>query len=429
VGDNGALGSGELVIPNNSSMGLAPGITITNAMLAQGYGAEKNGTPCGAISFSSNGIAAYNGKIGLSGDCGFRASSPGSILSIGGTISGSANLTLMAGAGTIVLTTNQLYSGKTFVQGRLQLAGGINTLPTTADVCLADSNGAQLDLNDNDQELGSISGGGIYGGRILLGRANLRIAPVTRTCYSGSISGTGTLEKVGSGSLILAGTNDYSGKTFIREGTLEVSGSLRGTSVEVNGGALTGNGSIEGPVTVADGSVLKLSIAPDPLTVGNQLLLSPASITRVELDPARGVCGRVQGMTSVSYAGFLVVSNVTFGTNFTSGQSFQLFSSAVAEGSFARVEPDPGPGLVWRFDVKRGILTAVARPRMQMLWADAKAKVISWQGEGFHVQALTNYAGLNTSNCWYDYPGGQTSPVMVPIDVRQPEVFFRLVSP
>jgi autotransporter-associated beta strand protein len=429
IGNNSALGSGGLVIPNNSSVDIPPGITITNSLLIQGYGAGAPSTSCGALTVRSNGIASCNGPIALSDDAGFRANVAGSILSIGGRITGNANVTIMAGAGTVLLTTNQLYTGKTFVGGSLKLAAGPNTLPIGMDVILAETNSAQLDLNDNDQELASISGGGQHGGRVLLGRANLRIAPATAAIYNGSLSGTGNLEKAGSGTLALGGTNNYTGKTVVLAGTLDVTGTLGTTQLEVAGGTLSGSGSIHGPVLVSDGSVLKLAASPGPLTVSNQLVLSAASATYVELDPTLGKSGRVQGMTSVTYGGILIITNAAPQCSFTNGQSFRIFSSASAQGNFFQILPQPAPGLVWHFDARSGVLTAVTQPRLLMTTAGPNTEVITWSGDYFHLQAQTNYLGVNSSNNWFDYPGGWTSPVVVPIDATQPNVFFRLASP
>jgi len=47
----------------------------------------------------------------------------------------------------------------------------------------------------------------------------------------------------------------------------------------------------------------------------------------------------------------------------------------------------------------------------------------------FRLQAQTNSltAGLDTN--WFDYPGGDTPPVNVPINNAGGSVFFRLISP
>jgi len=52
----------------------------------------------------------------------------------------------------------------------------------------------------------------------------------------------------------------------------------------------------------------------------------------------------------------------------------------------------------------------------------------SWTGN-FKLQAQTNNLDSGISGSWSDYPGGNSSPVSVPIDPTQGTVFFRLTTP
>jgi hypothetical protein len=53
---------------------------------------------------------------------------------------------------------------------------------------------------------------------------------------------------------------------------------------------------------------------------------------------------------------------------------------------------------------------------------------LSWSGEGYRLQTQTNGLSGAPTN-WFDYPGGTTSPVTVPVDSRNGSVFYRLVWP
>ncbi|MDR1832042.1 MAG: autotransporter domain-containing protein [Fusobacteriaceae bacterium] len=55
--------------------------------------------------------------------------------------------------------------------------------------------------------------------------------------FAGQITGTGTVEKAGSGELLLTGTNnDYTGNTTVTAGTLALKGAITASSVKVNSG-------------------------------------------------------------------------------------------------------------------------------------------------------------------------------------------------
>jgi hypothetical protein len=106
-----------------------------------------------------------------------------------------------------------------------------------------------------------------------------------------------------------------------------------------------------------------------------------------------------------------------------------LFSSVFGSGSFAAIEPPAGPGLVWHFEPGKGVLTAMVRPILSAAQRSPKSATFSWGGKDFHLQVLTNEAGLAGAGKWFDYAGDATNPVTLPIDPGQRNVFFRLVSP
>ena len=67
-----------------------------------------------------------------------------------------------------------------------------------------------------------------------------------------AIAGSGTLTKIGPGSLILSGANTYNGTTVLSQGTLQVdqSSSGSGSLVSSNGTVLAGSGTVNGPIIV-----------------------------------------------------------------------------------------------------------------------------------------------------------------------------------
>ncbi|MFO6446274.1 autotransporter-associated beta strand repeat-containing protein [Erythrobacter sp. NE805] len=152
-------------------------------------------------------------------------------ITVGNAIGGTGTLQKL-GAGTLTLTGTSTYTGSTFIDaGTLRIGdGGTSGTLGTGSV----TNRGTLIFNRSDD--------------IMVGNA---------------IGGTGTLQKVGAGTLTLTGTNTYIGSTFIDAGTLRIgdggtSGTLGTGTVFVSGGlvfdrsdALTlgnliaGNGTIE----------------------------------------------------------------------------------------------------------------------------------------------------------------------------------------
>jgi fibronectin-binding autotransporter adhesin len=117
-----------------------------------------------------------------------------------------------------------------------------------------------LDLTNlrNGVTIGSLAGNGMVlpdDQRLTIGGNDLS------TVFSGVIQAPGSVTKVGTGTLTLAGANTYTGYTTVTAGTLKVtnrSGSATGTgAVQVTAGTLGGSGIIAGNVTIGDGN-------PDP---------------------------------------------------------------------------------------------------------------------------------------------------------------------
>lgn len=127
--------------------------------------------------------------------------------------------------------------------------------------------------------IGSFEGDGLValaGHNLSAGNNNLD------TTFSGTIQDSGSLVKVGTGTLTLASASTYNGQTSITSGTLLVtnlSGSATGTGpVNSSAGTLGGYGIISGSVTLGDGSATLVFLQPSAttrqpstLTIGRRL--------------------------------------------------------------------------------------------------------------------------------------------------------------
>jgi autotransporter-associated beta strand protein len=133
-----------------------------------------------------------------------------------GALTGPSGLN-KSGSGTLTIANSgsNSFSGAISINGgTLQLGGSANRLPTGATVTLANGAGTALDLNNQNQMLGTLNGGGASGGNVTLGSGTLTVA--NGGAYAGVISGAGTLIASNSGTLTLSGANLYSGGTLIQ---------------------------------------------------------------------------------------------------------------------------------------------------------------------------------------------------------------------
>jgi autotransporter-associated beta strand protein len=151
-----------------------------------------------------------------------------------GTLSG--NLALMkAGSGTLILTSNNTYTGATTVAGGTLLLSGNGTLSTSA----ISISGGTLDMGGKSltNTFGSLTAGTLSNGTLTNNGANYDLQNGT---VSAVLAGTNGVNKTGSGTVTLSGSNTYNGTTTVSSGTLLLSGNgtLGASTVSISGGTL-----------------------------------------------------------------------------------------------------------------------------------------------------------------------------------------------
>ena len=175
-----------------------------------------------------------------------------------GVISGTGGLLTKIGTGTFTAAGANTYTGATTINGGTLKAGVASVANTSGDfgnnsaVTLANTAGVVLDITGFNTQIGSLTGGGATGGNVTLGAATLTVGGdnTSPAAYAGVISGTGgSLTKIGTGTLLLSGTNLYTGPTAVNAGTLLVNGSITSDVTVTTPGALGGSGTITGNVS------------------------------------------------------------------------------------------------------------------------------------------------------------------------------------
>ena len=302
------IGLGTLTL---SGSGTYAGPTAVNVGTLQA-GAANVFSPNSAYTVASGATLDLNGFSQSIGSLAGRGSvtlgsgtlttgNDGTSTTFSGSISGTGGLTKI-GLGRLTLSGSGAYSGPTGVNiGTLQ-AGAANVFSPNSAYAVA--SGATLDLNGFSQSIGSLAGRG----SVTLGSGTLTAGnDGTSTTFSGGISGTGGLTKIGAGTLILTGTNSYGGATTINGGTLEVDGSINNSSsVSVNaGGMLTGTGIVDPlTVTVASAGILAPGNGTpgSSITIAGNLAFQSGAIYQVQVNPSTASFANVTGTATLGGA-------------------------------------------------------------------------------------------------------------------------------
>ena len=176
----------------------------------------------------------------------------------GSAITGTAGLTKQGG-GTLTLSgLANTYSGITTVNGGTVAIGADNNLGNNGGIVLnggALSAASSLTLNaSRSVAVGPASGSGT---------GTLDAASGQTLTFNGvignNLSGTGSLTKTGSGTLVLGGANTYNGSTLVSGGTLSL------TAAQQDGGSITVNNGMTLSVSRTGGTMLPAS----SLTLGS----------------------------------------------------------------------------------------------------------------------------------------------------------------
>ena len=335
---NTALGAASAGFDNATFVYTTGSLQVSNNItLAERIYLNGTGGGTGALrNFSGNNTITGNVTLGwtapgIASAAASIGADAGSTLTISGNIDGAQSLTKV-GAGTLVLSGNNTWSGATIVSaGTLQL-GAATGMPTT----VLTVNGGTFDLNGFSKTVNTLSG---TGGAIALGSGALTVnqlaAGTYRRCdfgyrladqercrhidadwrqhiqrwhdgergrghplwqfnqfagelvnnatvdfnqtvagtYAGAMSGAGLLTKSGAGTLILSGANSYSGGTSVTAGTLQGSStSLQGNIAASNATLIVFDQSAAGTyagVLSGEGSLTKTGAGTLTLTGTN----------------------------------------------------------------------------------------------------------------------------------------------------------------
>ncbi len=288
------IGAGTLTLTGNNSYqggtALNAGTLAVGSNTALGTGALTfaDGT---TLQAAGNGLSLANAMVLNGAD---TVDTQANALTLAGVLSGTGSL-VKIGAGTLVLSGASTYTGATAVNAGTLQAGATNAFAPSSAFTLA--GGAVLNLASFNQSIGSLAGAG----SVTLGSATLTTGnDNTSTTFSGTISGTGGLTKIGNGAFVLSGNNTYSGPTTLNAGTLTVNGSIANSAVTVNSGAtLAGIGTV-GATNINSGGTFAPGNSPGTMTVQGNLAFQSGALYLVQVTPSIASSSNVSGSASLA---------------------------------------------------------------------------------------------------------------------------------
>jgi autotransporter-associated beta strand protein len=309
---------------NAGTLTLSGGAAIADAgavVLANTAGVILNVADAETIgSLSGGGGAGGNVSLGGTLTVGNAANT-----TFAGAINGGSGLTKQ-GAGILQLSGTNTYAGTTTINaGTLSLSGGAAIADTSA-VVLANVAGATLDIVANET-IGSLAGGGATGGNVTLSANTLVTGGAGNTSYAGSISGTGGLTKIGTGTFTLSGASNYSGLTLIQSGSLVVA----------NAAAL---GSTAGATTInsptANLTIANVDIGTEAINLSSGTLTGTGTSARIGglvTNTAINSTIIVGGSDVLTISGSIVDNAATFGITKAGGGTLVLTGANGYDGT------------------------------------------------------------------------------------------------
>ncbi|WP_153110542.1 DUF4347 domain-containing protein [Propionivibrio limicola] len=288
LASNTAIGFGALTVNGGKIRSTTSDFTLGNNLILGG-----------TLTMSGSYALTFNGTVDLGGATRtINNSLVTPALTLNGAVSNGNLVVSNQSGGSLVLAGNNSYASTTISAGTLSIAGDANL------------GSGSVALDGSTSKL-QVTGAGTIDNAFSLNNAGAVISNANDVVLSGELSGTGNLNKEGSGTLTLTGTNTFIGATSVAAGVLSI-------SADANLGA--------GQVSLANSTTLQVT---GNTTIDNAMALNGS--TTVTTDATVTLSGVISGTGSMSKQGTGVLElsgNNTFtGTTTVSGGKLTLTGS------------------------------------------------------------------------------------------------------
>jgi autotransporter-associated beta strand protein len=286
AGNDAALGAGDgtTTIESGATLDVNHHTLNTEPVIVSGAGVNGAGaivnsgdditTALGDVTLAGNTVFGGTGRWDIRGGAAqlLTSGNPYNITKIGTNQVSIVGVNVDSSLGDITVQSGT-FSVETSTSG---LGNPANTLSIASGTTLQLYNttasfNKQFALNGDGVTItlncGNGTGNSISGPVTLSGACIFNAASGSALTFSGSLSGSGSVVKTGSGTNVIASgvSASYSGGTTVSNGVLIVNGSLSGAVTVASGASLAGAGTVSGAVTMQSGNLM-----PGDVIAGSQ---------------------------------------------------------------------------------------------------------------------------------------------------------------
>lgn len=415
----------------NSTLNLISGVlnvNCTNNAPSINLGANRNG-PSGFFTFNMSGgtLNAYQIGVGASSGSGAsQAQSTGPETNIVNFSGGVINL----GAGGITNTLADQHDTNLFIMsgGTFSTLSPANYTPGTTTANWTMWRGANaVYILTNQPGPGTINFAPLSGAAVTL---------------SAQLIGNGNLDAAGPGTVIMTNANTYTGNTIVSGGVLALSGkgSIVSSNIFVAGGATFDVSGLSTAFVL--GSSQTLSNSSSIATIGGNANAGSGTLS-LSYAPGMPSFNETNGTLTLSAATALKINNTgpalgmgtytLIGVETSGAVAGTVPSSFVVTGGGVQGAYHPTLAISSSNTLDLVVGSAINSNPTNIVYGITNNQVyLSWPSDhtGWTLQIQTNRLSVGLSTNWVNVAGSaSTNQIVVPINVTNGSVFYRLVYP